>query len=849
MDSFYVVLPSNTPFPGNKTSDYLVKLPNIIDLSDGNWSVALSSITYPLSFSGVDEEQFIHIYYANDKISKINIPKRLQYSTVKQFESVINDAILSSLFDETKVTVKPRTTRATDSKPRPPLKETQPKDQRPLPQAKSTSEPPPVVQKPRPPLKQPPKETSPSIESTQPIEPATALAESQLKEPQPSESSSQKEIEQPSRPSPPKITDTTPPVQDLKPTPPPKVLTTAEPATTTEKTTPPTKITEKTPEPPVQDLKPRPTPKVLTTPEPSTTSTEKTRPPTRDVTAEKTVSVIEPTKKPEGQVQLTEKELQSLETAKRVSNQLIKDLEEKYEEIEQFVNDAFGLYDITNETHIPDEAIKAKTIKTQIIEQTNPLISLKSWFIRELNKAKDLNLNTIIEYSKQNVKGAKITTDQIKLIKQKIIIGKEDDPSLFHQIENRYNKVVELYEEFAKLRGLPSANLNTVYYEAKGYFDKAKNAYDKFTNIADELFSYMGELQKYKEKIPDLILLINPIVAMRSFGNAKYDELEILKYQLENYFITRNLEEEQKILLKMKEIKRFFISDDGNTGYLPDSKKMRDNFLAGYNKFKNLQALKNAESANKIQISSNEKADSWNISKETKEQDRLFGEESHLEGHIPKIDPLKEKVDKDTTDSWNIIAADGKELLDYRKEEIINKIKELLEKGVELGGFKGIKRSAYQQIYFYYDSDQLQRFYLWASPDTLFNINKVKISRQLAYMLGFVTDDEGFIQLNSFGKYSPDISGGLHSFYIYSPNLIANTIIGNQYGPLLRVVNVDLETKNKVVETIYTQEFHHKVILKQIPEINIKILSDSGRPIEFNWGNCIITLHFKRALF
>ena len=57
MESFYVVLPSNTIFAGNTTSQYTVKLPNIIDLSDGRWEVALSSITYPLTFSGVEKRK------------------------------------------------------------------------------------------------------------------------------------------------------------------------------------------------------------------------------------------------------------------------------------------------------------------------------------------------------------------------------------------------------------------------------------------------------------------------------------------------------------------------------------------------------------------------------------------------------------------------------------------------------------------------------------------------------------------------------------------------------------------------------------------------------------------------
>ena len=98
-DSFYIVLPSNTPVPGNKTSDYLVKFPNIIDLSDGNWTVALSSIVYPLSFSGVEEEQRITIHYEDKEPFSILIPKRVQYNTIGELENILNETIITTLFN------------------------------------------------------------------------------------------------------------------------------------------------------------------------------------------------------------------------------------------------------------------------------------------------------------------------------------------------------------------------------------------------------------------------------------------------------------------------------------------------------------------------------------------------------------------------------------------------------------------------------------------------------------------------------------------------------------------------------------------------------------------------------
>ena len=69
MDTFYVVLPSNTPepntpLPANNTANYTVRLPNTLDLSEGDWSVALSSIIYPVSFqSAPKEEMFLEILY------------------------------------------------------------------------------------------------------------------------------------------------------------------------------------------------------------------------------------------------------------------------------------------------------------------------------------------------------------------------------------------------------------------------------------------------------------------------------------------------------------------------------------------------------------------------------------------------------------------------------------------------------------------------------------------------------------------------------------------------------------------------------------------------------------------
>ena len=98
-----------------------------------------------------------------------------------------------------------------------------------------------------------------------------------------------------------------------------------------------------------------------------------------------------------------------------------------------------------------------------------------------------------------------------------------------------------------------------------------------------------------------------------------------------------------------------------------------------------------------------------------------------------------------------------------------------------------------------------------------------------------------YVQIISFAKYTPDFEP-IHSMYIYSPNLVANTVIGNSAGPLLRIVNVTASSalgQNKIVENIYTQEFHHQVIQKYISEIRIEIRIFGNRCSQNRFQPCI----------
>jgi hypothetical protein len=146
----------------------------------------------------------------------------------------------------------------------------------------------------------------------------------------------------------------------------------------------------------------------------------------------------------------------------------------------------------------------------------------------------------------------------------------------------------------------------------------------------------------------------------------------------------------------------------------------------------------------------------------------------------------------------------------------------------------------YQWASFIYDR-VYQRFYMQMTG----GVTHVVISPQLAYTLGF---HKQTVYRNQLAKYMPDITGGLRQFLVYAPKLVENSIIGDVTAPLIRVVNVTGKP-GETVEDIYTSEHHHRILGRRHSEITIELRTLSGKLVKFHWGNCLLTLHFQRALF
>lgn len=131
-------------------------------------------------------------------------------------------------------------------------------------------------------------------------------------------------------------------------------------------------------------------------------------------------------------------------------------------------------------------------------------------------------------------------------------------------------------------------------------------------------------------------------------------------------------------------------------------------------------------------------------------------------------------------------------------------------------------------------------------------VRYIELTEQLAFILGFPERlINNFADMNAptnqhRAKFMPDLSGGISALYVYAPGLIEPTIVGDCTAPLLRVVIVR-GVADEVVEDTYVAIQYHRLLTKELSEIQIDICGSNGKPMPFQYGNSILTLHFKKS--
>ncbi|KAL3078350.1 hypothetical protein niasHS_011557 [Heterodera schachtii] len=155
----------------------------------------------------------------------------------------------------------------------------------------------------------------------------------------------------------------------------------------------------------------------------------------------------------------------------------------------------------------------------------------------------------------------------------------------------------------------------------------------------------------------------------------------------------------------------------------------------------------------------------------------------------------------------------------------------ILEATKEMGTEAWIQ--AYREIrlvcQFNYDVNK-NRFVLNTDPRY---VKKVEVSPQLAYILGF--NNTEFMQAENEARFMPDMSGGVSSFHVYTPDLIEPMMIGDVTAPVLRIVTIR-GAPDQVIEEQFFAIQYHKILLKEVSEILIEVRTNSGSLMPFQYG-------------
>jgi hypothetical protein len=81
--------------------------------------------------------------------------------------------------------------------------------------------------------------------------------------------------------------------------------------------------------------------------------------------------------------------------------------------------------------------------------------------------------------------------------------------------------------------------------------------------------------------------------------------------------------------------------------------------------------------------------------------------------------------------------------------------------------------------------------------------------------------------------------------YIYC-DIVEHELIGDKYGPFLRVIRVDPKSEHLTATKDWAQPHYKKIVTTDFDTIEIDIRDEHGCKVSFEKGTVIVTLHFKK---
>jgi len=88
-----------------------------------------------------------------------------------------------------------------------------------------------------------------------------------------------------------------------------------------------------------------------------------------------------------------------------------------------------------------------------------------------------------------------------------------------------------------------------------------------------------------------------------------------------------------------------------------------------------------------------------------------------------------------------------------------------------------------------------------------------------------------------------DVNRGFSSMYVYC-DVLEHVLVGDTKTPLLRIVQV-AGKGNDTIHARYEKPIYVPLQKKHFESIEIDIRTDTGKPIPFEYGKVIVTLHFR----
>ena len=127
------------------------------------------------------------------------------------------------------------------------------------------------------------------------------------------------------------------------------------------------------------------------------------------------------------------------------------------------------------------------------------------------------------------------------------------------------------------------------------------------------------------------------------------------------------------------------------------------------------------------------------------------------------------------------------------------------------------------------------------------------LKRQTKFRLyGDLSDILGFNNITSDADHSitlpansvVDLRRGFESLYVYS-SMVEPRVVGDKIVPLLRIVPIT-GRHGGMVTTRFDHVQYIPVMSREFGTIETEIRDDTGRPVPFERGKVMVTLHFRR---